>query len=256
MFIKERFKQLKALLKPELQGKEVYCNVCGSEFSHFKTVGTGNKRRSNSGCFACGSLERHRLLWSYMQKNDLLEAHKSLLHFGPEKMFYRRFCKIFGGNYYPVDLFPELYDFGGPRKTEKEDITHIGREANSFDLIICNHVLEHIEDDLKAMQEMRRVLKDKGLLLVQIPMQKGRNETYEDFTIREPGQRLEAFGQEDHVRWYGYDITKRFDKAGFESQIVFSGDIMTEDQINLTAVRYTDNDYLDQEKIFVLTPKL
>lgn len=197
-------------------GNKVICSLCEFRFEQFAHFGPN--RRVNAKCPNCGSLERHRLLWRYLvEKTDLFDnsAPKKLLHFAPEKIFYDLFSKTESIQYTPCDYSPELFRFKGKSKIEKIDITSIEFEDNLFDVVICLHVLEHIPNDAKAMCELFRVMKKGAWGIFQVPIDYDRLETYEDFTIRTKIGKKIAFGQEDHVRWYGQDYKDRLVLAGF-----------------------------------------
>lgn len=199
------------------QGNDVLCLICNSEYKKFGDYGLVT--RSNAECYSCGSLERHRLLWKYL-KSELYffenRTDKKMLHFGPEKIFYNIFDTQDFINYVPCDLFPEKYNYKGKSKVIKVDITKIPFEDNHFDVIICNHVLEHIKDDALAMSELFRVLKKGGLGIFQVPIDNSRESTYEDDSIVLPAERAKEFGQHDHVRVYGRDYKERLENAGFD----------------------------------------
>ena len=198
------------------QGNNVVCPICNSTFREFGTVGL--IPRKNAKCHECGSLERHRLLWLYFnERTDLFKSNKKirLLHFAPEKVFYYIFSANQNIEYYPCDLSPEIYGYKGNVKIKKADITDIPFEENYFDVIICSHVLEHVPNDALAMSELYRVLKNEGWAILQVPIDYDRETTYEDFTVTTLNGREKAFGQHDHVRWYGRDYKDRLKKAGF-----------------------------------------
>ncbi len=158
------------------------------------------------------SLERHRLLWLYLKnETDFFTAteKKSLLHFAPEQCFLKRFRKQQNLIYTTTDLESPIADV-------KADICNLPFEDNSFDIIFCNHVLEHIPDDTKAMQELYRVLKPGGLGIFQIPQDLSRTTTFEDDSITDPKERAKIFGQYDHVRVYGKDYFDKLRSIGFE----------------------------------------
>ena len=197
-------------------GNKVLCPICNSKFKEFAPFGLVT--RKNARCLNCGSLERHRLLWKYLnEKTDLFSKDKKirLLHFAPEKMFYDVFSINPNIEYYPCDLDPEYYGYKGSVKINKVDIIDIPFEENYFDVILCNHVLEHIPDDALAMSELYRVMKKGAWAILQVPIDYSRDTTYEDFSISTPEGREKAFGQDDHVRWYGRDYIDRLKKAGF-----------------------------------------
>lgn len=212
-FYRDYKKQLE--LKPFL-GDNVICPICKSKFKKFAPFGL--VKRENALCLTCGSLERHRLLWKYLNdKTNLFDdkIKKRLLHFAPEKAFYNLFSQSQNIEYIPCDLSPEMYNYGAKTQVEKVDITKITYEENYFDVVLCNHVLEHIPDDRLAMAELYRVMKKGGWGIFQVPIDYSREVTYEDFNITTCEGREKAFGQNDHVRWYGKDYKTRLENVGF-----------------------------------------
>ncbi|MEN8815999.1 MAG: methyltransferase domain-containing protein [Nonlabens sp.] len=156
------------------------------------------------------SLERHRLLWLYLKnKTDLLTRPQKLLHFAPEQCFYKRFRNSETIQYTTTDLNSPLADV-------LADICDLPFSDNEFDFILCNHVLEHIPDDFKAMQEIFRILKPGGNAILQIPLENNREVTFEDDSITDRKERARIFGQYDHVRVYGMDYFQRLEKVGFK----------------------------------------
>ncbi|NJB82117.1 putative SAM-dependent methyltransferase [Wenyingzhuangia aestuarii] len=156
------------------------------------------------------SLERHRLLWLYLTNHsDFFKQPKKVLHVAPEQCFYKLFRNQKNLEYTTTDLFSPLADV-------KADICDLPFADNSYDVIFCNHVLEHITDDTKAMNELFRVLKPGGWGIFQIPQDVTKADTYEDFTITDPKERQKHFGQYDHVRIYGLDYFKRLENVGFQ----------------------------------------
>lgn len=214
------FRYYKHLLKKKkmkyYEGDNVICPFCHSTFSEFGSFGL--VPRKNAKCHNCESLERHRLLWLYFnQKTKLFKTAKKirLLHFAPEKIFYDIFSNHQNIEYYPCDLYPETYRYHGNVSISKVDVTKIPFEDNSFDVVICNHVLEHVIEDQLAMSEIYRVLKKGGWSILQVPIDQDREVTFEDFSITSPKERLRVFGQKDHVRCYGKDYIERLKKASF-----------------------------------------
>lgn len=200
------------------KGKHVHCFCCGGNFITFLPGGVKVKR-ANALCPECGSLERHRLVWRYIETNtDLLKKHVKLLHVAPEKLFYKIFSTCKNIEYVPCAKFGEGYEDKYPEGTQNIDITDILLPDNSFDAIICSHVLEHIPDDHRAMKELYRVLKPGGWAILQVPLDASRDATYEDSNITDPKDREIAFGQYDHVRIYGNDYEKRLADAGFQAK--------------------------------------
>lgn len=171
------------------------------------------------------SLERHRLLWLFLQnKTDFFSKKYSLLHFAPEQAFHKRFQKLKNLNYVTTDLDSPLADV-------KADICNLPFEDNSFDVILCNHVLEHIPDDTKAMQELYRVLKPNGWGIFQIPQDLKREKTFEDNSITDRRKRAEIFGQYDHVRIYGRDYFDKLRNVGFTVEEVDYTSSLSEGEI-------------------------
>jgi len=190
-----------------MSGSKYECPVCGGHFRALLPYGV--KGRSNALCPKCLSLERHRLIWLYLKaKTDFFTAPKKMLHIAPEQAFYKVFKKLNNLNYVTADLESPLADI-------KLDIKAMPLENESFDVVMCNHVLEHIDDDRLAMSEVYRVLRKGGFAILQVPMQ-DMPETYEDATITEPLEREKHFLQKDHVRIYGRDYGKRLRSVGFE----------------------------------------
>ena len=157
------------------------------------------------------SLERHRLLWLWLKTETNFFTNtsvKKVLHFAPEQAFYNRFKKQKNITYTTTDLNSPLADV-------KADICNLPFDNESFDVIFCNHVLEHIPNDTKAMEELHRVLKKGGMGVFQIPQDLSRETTYEDDSITDYKQRTEIFGQYDHVRIYGLDFFNKLRSIGF-----------------------------------------
>jgi len=189
------------------KGDNIECCCCKKKHSRFLPYGKVNYREF-AMCPWCLSLERHRLIWMYLeQKTNIYTDEINLLHFAPEHQLQERFVKENNINYLSCDL-------DMPTAMEKQDITNLTYEDNRFDAIICNHVLEHIPDDNKAMSELFRVLKPNGWAILQTPMLVDLK-TREDFSITDPKEREKVFGQNDHVRIYGMDKKDRLEKVGF-----------------------------------------
>ena len=198
-------------------GNKVECPVCSSRFRKFLPY--GRKSRSNALCPKCLSLERHRLIWLYLKERTSFFTEKAkMLHIAPELCFMDRFEALPNLEYITADI-------ESPLAKVKMDIHDIPFEENSFDIIFCNHVLEHVRDDIQAMKEMLRVLRPGGYAILQIPFFHPIPETtYEDPSITDPKEREKIFGQDDHVRLYGQDYPQRLASAGFkvkEDKMVF-----------------------------------
>lgn len=190
------------------QGKQFTDPINGKSYRKFLPYGYG-KQRANALSPGTLSLERHRQMWLFLQnETDFFTKNYRVLHIAPEQEFFRRFRKMKNIDYVSADLFSPIVDV-------KADVRDLPFEDNSFDVVFCNHVLEHIEDDATAMNEIFRVMKRGGWGILQVPMKNSLLETYEDFTITNPKERQKHFGQYDHVRWYGLDYFQRLEKAGF-----------------------------------------
>lgn len=171
------------------------------------------------------SLERHRLLWLYLKKKTpFFKQRLSVLHIAPEQCFYKRFKHQKNWDYLTVDLHSPLADV-------KADLCALPLEDNRYDLVFCNHVLEHIEDDKKAMQELHRVLKPGGVGIFQVPQDLHRTHTYEDASIRSKDARKKHFGQYDHVRIYGQDYFEKLRKIGFKVTPLTCTELATGEEI-------------------------
>ncbi|WP_010134372.1 class I SAM-dependent methyltransferase [Ochrovirga pacifica] len=158
------------------------------------------------------SLERHRLMWLYLTQNThFFNQSLKVLHVAPEQCFYKKFRKQNNLDYTTTDLESPLADV-------KADICNLPFKDNTYDVVFCNHVLEHIPNDAKAMSELHRVLKPGGWGIFQVPQNTELETTYEDHTITQPEDRKKHFGQYDHVRIYGLDYFTRLKNAGFTVQ--------------------------------------
>jgi len=188
-------------------GNNNICPVCNSRLSKFLPNIVNS--RSDARCPVCRCLERHRLDWLFLQlKTDLfIGKPKKMLHVAPENIFESKFKKLPYLQYVTADL-------NNPMVMYNFDITGIPFPENSFDVIYCSHVLEHVPDDRKAMREFLRILRIGGWALLQVPITGTR--TFEDPSITDPYERRRLFGQEDHVRRYGPDYKNRLEEAGFK----------------------------------------
>ena len=222
-----------------LKGNRFTDPIDGKSFKMFLPYGYGNQR-NNVLSPSTLSLERHRLLWLYLQNetdffnSELVSESKQInsestisnnkriilrdteigsalkvLHFAPEQEFYKRFKKQKNIEYTTTDLLSPLADV-------KSDICNLPFQDNHYDVILCNHVLEHIPNDTKAMQELYRVLKPGGMAILQIPQDLSRAITFSDNSIVDQKERAKIFGQYDHVRVYGRDYFNKLRSIGFK----------------------------------------
>lgn len=192
-----------------LKGNRYTDPIDGRSFRTFLPYGY-QQQRDNVLSPSTLSLERHRLLWLYLKnETDFFSAQKKVLHFAPEQAFYKRFKQMTNLEYTTTDLNSPLADV-------KADICNLPFADNEFDIILCNHVLEHIPDDTKAMQELYRVMNVGGMGIFQIPQDLNRAYTFEDNSITNKAERTKIFGQYDHVRVYGRDYFDKLRAAGFK----------------------------------------
>ena len=222
---------VRPILALALKGNTFTDPIDGKSFRMFLPYGYG-KQRNNALSPSTLSLERHRLLWLYLKnETDFFQSEPvpdsqvsnsnrlklrdaeinsvlKVLHFAPEQAFYKLFRNQKNIHYTTTDLFSPLADV-------KADICDLPFEDNSYDIIFCNHVLEHIPDDTKAMQELFRVLKPGGMAILQIPQDLKREVTFADDSITDQKERAAIFGQYDHVRIYGRDYFDKLRSIGF-----------------------------------------
>lgn len=196
-----------------LKGNTYTDPIDGKSFKAFLPYGYG-KQRSNVLSPSTLSLERHRLLWLYLQnETKFFSEPLKVLHFAPEQCFLKRFKNLKNLDYTTTDLLSPIADV-------KADICNLPFKDNTFDVILCNHVLEHIPDDTKAMQELYRVMKVGGMGIFQIPQDSSRKTTFEDNTITDKKERAKIFGQYDHVRIYGLDYFDKLRTIGFKVEAI------------------------------------
>ncbi len=207
-----------------LKGNTFTDPIDGKSFRKFLPYGY-ETQRANALAPGSLSLERHRLLWLYLQnETSFFTTPAKMLHIAPEQCFLKRFKAQKNLDYITSDLYSPIADV-------KADICDLPFDDDSFDVVFCNHVLEHIEDDNKAMSELFRVLKPGGFGIFQIPQDLDREKTYEDFSITSPEERTKHFGQYDHVRVYGKDYFKRLQAVGFTVNEVNYSKSLTKDLV-------------------------
>ena len=196
-------------------GKGKQCPLCGCQRRRFLPYGYVTSRE-NALCPNCLSLERHRLLWLWLvRESDIgrgAMALPKMLHIAPEVALMRKFKKMYAST-------PDRYvtaDLESPLADMHFDVQQIPLEAESFDAVICNHIMEHVEDDGKALRELYRIMRRGGWGVILSPVELEREHTFEDDTITDPAERTRIFGQYDHRRIYGRDYAARLREAGFE----------------------------------------
>ena len=202
---------VRPIIALSLKGNKFTDPIDGKSFRKFLPYGYG-KQRENALSPSTLSLERHRLMWLFLNdETDFFTSKEKLkvLHIAPEQCFLDIFRKQKNLEYTTSDLESPIADV-------KADICNLPFEDNSYDVIFCNHVLEHIPDDTKAMQELFRVMKKGGFGIFQIPQDISRKTTFEDDSITDKKERAKIFGQYDHVRVYGLDYFDKLRSVGFK----------------------------------------
>ena len=232
------------------RGSGYYCPFCNYYHRHFLPDGSkakvieqydviGGGYRPSCLCPKCGSKDRERLLYGFLkqQTNLFSDQPKSVLHIAPEKNLKKVLQKQPQLSYLNADLAAGAADL-------QMDITQIAYPDNYFDVILCNHVLEHIPNDKKAMQELYRVLKPQGWAILQVPFAEKLSNTYENFSIINPTERETHFGQFDHVRIYGQDYVQRLANVGFNVTTYNALNVLGQDVVNLQQL-------IANEKVFL-----
>ena len=208
-----------------------FCPVCQSTLVSFGAAGGG--RRPDARCRVCASLERHRFVWLYFERCTHLlnpDPPQQMLHIAPEPQISRKLRKVKQLDYLSGDLH-------GHKAMVAVDITNMQFPDESFDYIYCSHVLEHVEEDRRALREFYRVLRPGGLAILMVPIfPKKYPLTFEDFSIRDPQDRERVFGQHNHVRICGLDYSERMEEAGFKVQTLRPFDLLSRDEMVRFAV--------------------
>lgn len=203
--------------------------IDGNSYKAFLPYGY-EKQRQNVLSPGTLSLERHRLMWLYLQQEtNFFSAPLKVLHMAPEQSFYKRFRVLKNLDYTTCDLDSPIADV-------KADIQNLPFLDNSYDVIFCNHVLEHVEDDTKALSELFRVMKPGGWGILQVPIRYQLEKTFEDPTITDRQERIEKFGQYDHVRVYGMDYYQKLEEAGFQVEKINLSEKFSDEQIKRFAL--------------------
>jgi SAM-dependent methyltransferase len=206
------------------KGNKVECPVCEKSFRKFLSYGSDVAHRENILCPYDLTLERHRVMWLYLkEKTDFFtKPDLKVMHIAPEQCFHGLFKKQKNLNYTTGDLMSPIADL-------HFDLHNIPLEDNTYEVIFCNHVMEHVKDDLQCMKELYRIMKPGGWGVMQVPIDASRTETYEDWSITDPKEREKHFWQYDHVRLFGLNYPKRLEEAGFKVDIIdFSKELTAE----------------------------
>jgi SAM-dependent methyltransferase len=199
-------------------GTAVRCVVCERSFGSWI---------DSTVCPGCGSETRHRFMWSLLERDWRARVEPvRLLHIAPEECLARRFRS------HRSVVFYCTLDRGAPEVDVRADLTATGLADQSFDAVICSHVLEHIQNDRAAMREMLRLLKPGGIAYIQVPCNQESSVTDEDPSITDPLERSRRFGQFDHLRVYGMDIVDRLRHAGFVIEKIRPSDILDTQQMS------------------------
>jgi SAM-dependent methyltransferase len=221
-------------------GDRHFCPCCGAHVGGFLSmIHPFRGRVERLICPRCDAHARHRLLWSYFveQHRELFEQELRLLHVAPEFCFLRHFRRMKNLLYTTVDLT-------SPFAEHHADICRLPFADASFDVVLCNHVLEHVADDATAMGELCRVLKPDGWGVMQVPIDSRLKATFEDPRITDPRERELRFGQHDHVRLYGTDYAERLTRAGFSVEIIDYCGAMTAERIERCGLERGEEIYL------------
>lgn len=217
------------------RGRGRECPVCGSRYRRFMPYGYVTSRE-DALCPHCLSLERHRMIWLWLKESsNLFEGYPRLLHIAPEVSLMRHFKRHYrdNKNYIAADLESPLADL-------HFDVQSIPLKDESIDVVICNHLLEHVEDDRRAMAELYRILKKGGWGIMLVPEDRVRATTFEDDTITDPEERTRIFGQYDHRRIYGRDYDERLTKAGFRVERINYTECLSDEQRQRYAIGSDD----------------
>ncbi len=219
-------------------GNKYECPVCEGKFRKFLPYGyEGDAKRENVMCPKCLTLERHRGLWFYLkERTDFFSKPRKMLHIAPEQPFLGRFRKMKHLDLTTADLFSPLADV-------KCDTQDMPCEDNSYNVIFCNHVLEHVEDDHKAMSELYRVLAPGGFAIFQVPVNYNSETTLEDPKITSEEDRAKHYWQKDHVRLYGLDYPQKLEAVGFKATRIDMAEEVGEELRDRYRLGYGDKVY-------------
>jgi SAM-dependent methyltransferase len=218
---------LRSLYYPFVAGTGNTCPCCRRAYRKFIPI--DHHGFEDDLCPGCGSLSRTRLLWLYLEKNQIVEEPKQVLHFSPHKYLRKILVKRLGSTYLDTN-------FDSKRCRHQFDICALPLKDSSQDLVVAYHIFEHIPEDRLAMSECFRVLKSKSVMLCQVPWNEG--QTLEDPSITDPNERLRLFGQEDHVRYYGKeDFVQRLSSAGFQVSEVVAREFCSEEELRQMSLK-------------------
>lgn len=203
-FIKNNKKLLRNLVSMFYIGNNYQCNICNFKMSHFIKLKNDDKL-----CPKCGSLARTRRLWNLLENKI---QGKIILHFSPSPSIKTKMESLDNIKYVTSDYAGEF------EAAKRLNIESINEPSDSYDLVICYHILEHIENDIRAMKELNRIIKPKGKCIIQTPFKTG--EIYENEEVKTDEERLIHFGQKDHLRIYSVEgLINRLESVGFQTEL-------------------------------------
>lgn len=220
---RERLQNLATTFSPLLaylyRGNTLEDPIDNRKYKKFVSYGYGTER-SNALSPGTLSLERHRALYLYLSRNtDVFTRKISMLHIAPERSLGNLFKKQPNIDYISADLL-------SPWAMVHFDAHAIPYRDNTFDVVIANHILEHVQDDRRVMAEMYRVMKPGGFGVFQVPLDETLAQTREDPFLRDEAEQNRLFGQKDHVRQYGIDYLDRLASVGFEVHNLHLGEVV------------------------------
>lgn len=216
--LKRRVMKLESMIETiydDLVENKLFCPICENEVRLFlPTDGGGTVLRRNALCPICCSAERDRFIYTIWQERKIFDKRDNkikFLHVAPEKQFVDKLKKNENIEYYPSDIDLNMYGV-----KYQVDVTNIPFEDDMFDVIMCSNVIEHVQEDEVAMQELYRVLKSDGIAFIDVPVFYNLEKTLENLGgITTPQLQETVYGWRGHVRKYGRDYKERLEKVGF-----------------------------------------
>lgn len=207
-------------------GSTKKCPICEWTGHSFLIRRIPHKPAPTNICPNCGSSERHRFAFLVLRDHLAIKAER-VLHFAPEKCI-EPWLRSISKDYLSVDLY-------APNVMTHMEITNLPLDGNDFTLIWCSHVLEHIEEDNKAICELYRVLRKEGRAIIMVPIYG--DTTYENPEVETPQERLLHFKQKDHVRLYGLDVVTRLNNVGFRVKVITTS-MLSPDEVSIHELEY------------------
>lgn len=217
-------------------GQNVHCPLCTTSFRTFLPF--GKPMRAQAMCPRCNTVERHRLLWFYLVNELHIETRPlKVLHMAPEPIIQDRLKQLKNLDYLSADLV-------SPVAMQHVDLQALPFANNSFDLILCSHVLGHVPDDRKALRELCRVLRPQGVLLLQDHVNPQLHQTQEFPDSLTAQQRMTLYGQPDRCRNYGADFISRLQQEGFKVEAVDYTPPFSQKELQRLGLTYRETLYL------------